>query len=72
MCPSFIDEESLPSGVLEQQCPYCGEDVEVSVDPVGAGDETYVEDCPVCCRPWTVNVSREDGELRVTLSRGDD
>ena len=32
------------------QCPYCGESFEASVDP-SAGDQHYVEDCYVCCRP---------------------
>ena len=31
-------------------CPYCGEEVETTVDLSG-GDQTYIEDCQVCCRP---------------------
>ncbi len=54
------------------RCPYCGEEVEVTVDPIGAGEEQYVEDCPVCCRPWTVSVSRQGEEIEVRLSRSDD
>ena len=37
-------------------CPYCGEGVEVSVDPAGGGVQEYVEDCSVCCQPWSVRV----------------
>ncbi len=55
-----------------QLCPYCGEEVEVDVDPVGASSETYIEDCPVCCRPWTVSVSREEDGVSVHLGREDD
>jgi hypothetical protein len=55
-----------------QLCPYCGEEVEVEVDPLGASSETYVEDCPVCCRPWTVSVSREEDGVSVHLGREDD
>ena len=33
-------------------CPYCGERIETSVDLSG-GDQNYVEDCQVCCRPIT-------------------
>lgn len=61
----FADDQLL-------SCPYCGEEVEVQVDGVGPSLERYVEDCPVCCRPWTVTVSREDEEVFVTLSRDDD
>ena len=55
-----------------QRCPYCGEGVEVEVDPIGASSETYVEDCPVCCRPWTVHVSRDEDAVCVHLGREDD
>lgn len=52
------------------QCPYCGEQVDTVLD-LSAGDQAYVEDCPVCCRPilfdlrtdgveWSVDVRRED------------
>jgi hypothetical protein len=53
-------------------CPYCGEPVDVEVDPLGPSTETYVEDCPVCCRPWVVHVSREGEEAAVSLGREDD
>jgi hypothetical protein len=42
---------SAPAG-----CPYCGEPVELAVDPGGGNVQEYVEDCPVCCRPWRVTV----------------
>ena len=32
-------------------CPYCGEDVELVIDEGGGDQQSYVEDCPVCCRP---------------------
>ncbi|MCA9625519.1 MAG: CPXCG motif-containing cysteine-rich protein [Myxococcales bacterium] len=55
------------------QCPYCGEVVEVWVDPGGASDQRYVEDCPVCCRPWEVVAhTDEDGFTQVFLLRQDD
>ncbi|MFG0382059.1 CPXCG motif-containing cysteine-rich protein [Pseudomonas sp. zbq_18] len=52
------------------QCPYCGEPVEAVLDLSG-GDQCYVEDCAVCCRPimfdlrtdgvdWSLDVRRED------------
>ena len=45
---------------IELQCPYCGEWVVVFVDPGGGVEQTYVEDCPVCCRPWTVHAREEE------------
>lgn len=39
-------------------CPYCGEVFETTAD-CSAGDQEYIEDCQVCCRPIgiTLNVS---------------
>ena len=49
-------------------CPYCGEQIEVYVDPETAGE--LVRDCDVCCRPWQLFVQRElDGELFVQAAR---
>ncbi|VXB71665.1 CPXCG motif-containing cysteine-rich protein [Pseudomonas sp. 8AS] len=42
------------------QCPYCGEEVEAVLD-LSAGDQEYVEDCPVCCRPIVFDL-RTDGQ----------
>ena len=50
-------------------CPYCNETVEITLDPGGGSAQEYVEDCEVCCQPWTVNVAyREDGSAAVTVS----
>jgi hypothetical protein len=38
-------------------CPYCGEAVLLQVAPEDVDGARYVEDCPVCCRPWQVRVS---------------
>jgi hypothetical protein len=28
--------------------------VDVVIDEGGGSSQSYVEDCPVCCRPWQV------------------
>lgn len=44
-------------------CPYCGETFETAAD-LSAGDQNYVEDCPVCCRPITITCAIDaDGAL---------
>lgn len=49
-------------------CPYCGERIEILLD-ASAGDQSYIEDCQVCCRPITVRVSiDDDGEPQVWVS----
>jgi len=49
------------------RCPYCREWVDLYVDPDTTG--VLVEDCAVCCRPWTVQIERDMGKLRVQVSR---
>lgn len=53
-------------------CPYCGERIEILVD-TSAGDQRYVEDCQVCCRPIEIAVAiGADGEPRVAASGEDE
>ena len=42
------------------QCPWCWETISLYVDPDTTGE--FVEDCEVCCRPWSVRVTRSAGE----------
>jgi hypothetical protein len=70
------DEFPLGDGLAEQnaevECPYCGEWSTVRLDPGSGARQRYVEDCPVCCRPWDVRVSyAPDGSAVVEL-RGED
>ena len=50
-------------------CPYCGEELEIYVELDVRG--SYVLDCEVCCNPWTVRVTREDGETYVSIGKAD-
>jgi hypothetical protein len=40
-------------------CPYCGELIDVLIDPTDMG-EAYIEDCQVCCRAINFRVSSVD------------
>ena len=58
------------------ECPYCNEQLEVAID-WSVTEQSYVEDCQVCCRPMelTATVSvYDDGsyETRVNARTGDD
>jgi hypothetical protein len=49
-------------------CPYCNESVEITLDPGGGSTQEYIEDCGVCCQPWTVAVQyRGDGSAEVRV-----
>lgn len=64
----------LPSTIIH--CPYCGEPIELLVDVLSSGptgDQRYIEDCQVCCRPITVTVTiDEDGAPRVDAASEDE
>ena len=50
-------------------CPYCAEESEIALDPGSGNEQVYVEDCPVCCQPWNVNVAYgSDGSASVQIS----
>ena len=40
-------------------CPYCGEVIELEID-CSAGDQSYIEDCRVCCRPIEIEIAIDD------------
>jgi hypothetical protein len=50
-------------------CPYCGEQVEIYLEPDVRG--TFVQDCEVCCNPWRVRVFRSGSERDVEVRRAD-
>jgi transposase-like protein len=74
----FLDEEfPLGDGTAdtegEVRCPYCGELNEIGLDPGSGQSQQYVEDCQVCCRPWTVFVIYQaDGTARVHVEAADE
>ena len=43
-------------------CPYCWEEISMVLDP-SVPNQTYVEDCEVCCHPIEVHYSMEGGEI---------
>jgi len=58
---------------IDANCPYCGESVEITVDESGGAHQSYVEDCPVCCQPWQVDVSRDfENDWTATLRTTDE
>jgi transposase-like protein len=54
-------------------CPYCGEPADLDVDGDGASRQSYVQDCPVCCQPWQVELRRDrGGDWSAVLRTGDE
>jgi hypothetical protein len=50
-------------------CPYCGEEIELYLEPDIEGD--LVQDCEVCCNPWLIRVFTDEGERNVQVTRAD-
>lgn len=72
--PAF---QPLGDGVVDltarAACPYCGEVVELAIDPGGGMRQEYVEDCEVCCRPLQLTVTwDEDGAAHVDAVTDDE
>jgi hypothetical protein len=40
-------------------CPYCGESITMLLEP-DATEQTYVEDCEVCCNPIGLRFRSDD------------
>jgi len=54
------------------ECPYCAEQIEIVVD-ASIGQQQYIEDCSVCCRPIYLTVSVSDRrDIQVQVLDEDD
>ncbi len=48
-------------------CECCGEEIVVPIDTSAGREQTYIEDCPVCCNPMVVHVCfDEEGGVSVS------
>ena len=43
-------------------CPYCWERISMVVD-LSVGQQSYIEDCEVCCRPIQLDIKARKGKL---------
>ncbi len=50
-------------------CPFCGEVDDVPIDEGGGATQTYIEDCPTCCKPRSVHFDARDDEPHMYLDR---
>ena len=65
---SFVEETVTWDTEAEVVCPYCGAGVTIGLDPGGGNEQTYVEDCQVCCQPWQIHLQYDcDGSALVEV-----
>jgi Cysteine-rich CPXCG len=50
-------------------CPYCGEEVDIYLEPDVRG--SFVQDCEVCCNPWTIRVVWDGQDRYLEVGRAD-
>jgi hypothetical protein len=43
-------------------CPHCWEPITLTLD-LSVSEQSYIEDCPVCCKPMSVSYSAANGEV---------
>lgn len=43
-------------------CPWCGEPFWIAIDQSGGGEQRFVTDCEICCRPIDVLARRRDDQ----------
>ena len=49
-------------------CAFCGEEIEIEIDPSASRRQRYVEDCQVCCRPLVITVVFDEfGQATVSV-----
>ena len=44
-------------------CPHCWQTISMILD-LSIPEQTYVEDCEVCCNPIQITIAAEDSELK--------
>ena len=62
-CRHYV--ENAPMNLVQDKdatCPHCWETITLTLD-LSVPEQSYVEDCPVCCKPMLVTYTASDGEL---------
>mgnify|MGYP000582286071 CR=1 FL=1 len=52
----------------EYTCAYCGETISTFVDISGGSQQSYVEDCQVCCQPNVLYIEIDEETLDISIS----
>jgi transcription elongation factor Elf1 len=46
------------------KCPYCLERISMILDVFEDGEQTYVEDCEVCCNPIQLSYTAQESKVK--------
>jgi hypothetical protein len=59
--------ENLMQNTAEYYCAYCGEPNLTFIDLSAGGQQSYVEDCQVCCNPNILYVRVDEDTLDIEI-----
>ncbi|MEL4897213.1 CPXCG motif-containing cysteine-rich protein [Crocosphaera sp. Alani8] len=51
----------------EYSCAFCGESSTTFIDLSAGSNQSYIEDCQVCCRPNILYITVDEDTLEVTI-----
>jgi hypothetical protein len=63
--PRYASKLRMESGF---QCAACGEWNETSVDESAGSQQSYVEDCQVCCKPNVLRIEYDNSAQEYVIS----
>lgn len=75
MTHMFTLDPDLPSALtgIQVECPWCAESFDAFIEPGIEDQQSYYEDCRVCCQPIRFELRRlSDQSLLLDLLRDDE
>jgi Cysteine-rich CPXCG len=51
----------------EYFCPFCGEANTIFIDITGGMEQSYIEDCQVCCHPNILYIRIDEDTLDIAI-----
>jgi len=67
-CPGMVGVCMFDLQEKSVACPYCGERIDVLLDP-SVPHQNYIEDCQVCCCPIVFDVTVDEDDFCVVFVR---
>ena len=64
---NLFSSEVFMQTTAEYFCAFCGEPSTTFVDLSAGGQQSYIEDCQVCCRPNILYISVDEETLEVEI-----
>ncbi len=60
-------QKSTMENTAEFTCAFCGEINPTDIDVTAGNEQSYVEDCQVCCSPNVLYIHIDEATLEITI-----